>query len=238
MTRRVVNLIVALALLGLGATHPVRASAAPLLPHKPPGTLYPAGVRIAVTDPLSNFQKSCLWDLDCADGATPVTHSRDEDALGRLGGWLVFAEWDGPHRRQMTFTLFGSSYDTPAHAQAAAADYQTQITGHRWRLTAFPCPPSSAGPYTSQYCARYHDHSAIGGHYFSLSMTEGALEIELLSYANTRFHALRRFTFAQARAAMAPPAETPASGRMYAGRFLSFRGAVSLLREMRRACTG
>jgi hypothetical protein len=202
MTRRRFILVAALALVGLAATHPAHASTTPALPVQPPAALYPAGTKIAVTDPLSNFQKSCLWNLNCSDGASPVTHSRDEDALGRLAGWLVFADWHGKHGQQMTFTLFGSSYATPAQAQAAAADYQAHLTGRRFGLTPFRCPRSVTSADGKRYCARFHDHSPIGGHYFSLAASQGTIEIELLSYANARYDDLRRFTFAQAQAAI------------------------------------
>lgn len=199
MTTRILVLIVVLTLAGLGTTQPAHAFAPPLLPHLPPASLYPAGTKMVVTDPLSNFQKSCAWDLNCSDGATPHTHSRDEDSLGRIGGWMVVAKWDGRHGRQMTFILFGSSYDTPAHAQAAAADYYTQLTSSRFQMKYFSCPPSVTGTDSHQYCARYHDRSAIGGHYFSLSASEGSIEMELLSFANTRFQDFRRYTFGQAQ---------------------------------------
>jgi hypothetical protein len=205
--RSFLTLLAALPILGFVTSHPVHAAPVVSLPHQPPATLYPTGSKIVVTNHLSNFQKSCSWDLDCSNGATPVAHSHDEDTLGRLRGWLVFAQWQGKHGKQMTFTLYGSAYDTPAHAQAAAADYQAQLTGPHFKLTAFPCPSSLNTVASRPYCARYHDHSAIGGHYFSLAAAQGTREIELLAYANTRYPTLRHLTFAQGEAALAQSTE-------------------------------
>jgi hypothetical protein len=200
--RGILVLIAAPALAGLVTVQPAHALAPPLLPHLAPASLDPAGTKMVVTDPLSNFQKSCAWDLNCSDGATPYTHSTDEDALGRLGGWMVVAQWNGRHGRQMTFILFGSAYDTAAHGQAAAADYQAQLTSPRFQMKHFPCPVSVTAVDSHTFCARYHDRSLLGGHYFSLSASEGSIEIELLSFANTRFNDFRRDTFAQAQAAL------------------------------------
>ena len=202
MPRHRMSLLATLPLLAILATSPVHATPARAVPHQPPASLFPTGSRIVVTKPLSNFQKSCTWDLDCSNGATPLAHSHDEDALGRLGGWLVFAAWQGPHNQQMTFTLYGSSYDTPAYAQAAAADYQAQLTGPRFKLSAFPCPSLLSRRVRHSVCARYHDHSVLGGHWVTIAAAQGTVEIELFSYANTRYAALRHDTVAQALTAL------------------------------------
>lgn len=201
LTRRLMVPAV-LGLVALGSMRPAVASAPPLLPRQPSAALYPAGTTLRVTSPLSNFQKSCLWDLDCIEGGTPRTHTQDEDALGRVGGWLSFAEWDGKRRQQMTFTLFGSTYATPRQAATAAADFNAQLTGKGFGLSPFRCSSFVTGTDARQYCARYHEHAPIGGRYFSVGASEGTQEIELVSYANTRYQAFKRVTLALAQSAM------------------------------------
>src|SRR5437763_16042856 len=144
MTRWFLVPVSVLALVELVSAPTAHAGPVPPLPQQPAASLYLSGTRVKVTDHLSNSRKSCQWNLDCVDGL-PRTHTQDEDALGRVGGWMSFAEWDGKQRRQMTFTLYWSAYATPDQAAAAAADFDAQLTGKRFGLSPFSCPSFVTG---------------------------------------------------------------------------------------------